>query len=152
MNKKPQKKLFRKNVAAVIVDQKGLILTGHRRGMENDTWQLPQGGIDKMETPDQAVLREIEEETGVSKITFKQRTNDWLYYEFPEGVKRKNEKHLGQRQIYFKFLINEEDKKSIKPSRELDKFEFVNVKMVLNRVVDFKKDVYQKAFEELGLM
>ena len=45
-------------------------------------WQMPQGGIDKGETPEFAVKREIYEETGISDnlIIKIGEIDEWLYY------------------------------------------------------------------------
>ena len=43
---------------------------------------MPQGGIDADEDPREAVMRELWEETGVTKADYLSET-DWLTYEFP---------------------------------------------------------------------
>ncbi len=72
---------MRENVVSVIVDEANRILIGKRnwrdsrkyylneKSLEN-YWQLPQGGIEKGETPQQAAKREIAEETGLEDISF----------------------------------------------------------------------------------
>lgn len=48
---------------AIIFDEKGRVLLGHRRDM--DLWNLPGGRIEMGETPDEAIIREVQEETGL---------------------------------------------------------------------------------------
>jgi len=48
---------------AIIFNEAGHILLGHRRDM--DLWNLPGGGLEPGELPDAAVMREVEEETGL---------------------------------------------------------------------------------------
>ena len=49
----------------VVYNAKKEILLIHRLGV----WDLPKGKIDDGETPEQAAIREVEEETGVGEIT-----------------------------------------------------------------------------------
>lgn len=64
----------------------------------NDAWQLPQGGIEDGETPQQAALRELMEEAGLSYESV-EHTSPCLYgYDFPpEFVRRHNPVNAGQK-------------------------------------------------------
>lgn len=57
---------FRANVAALIV-RDGQVL-GFQRIDHPESWQCPQGGIDVGETPDVAIWRELQEETGLTSM------------------------------------------------------------------------------------
>jgi ADP-ribose pyrophosphatase YjhB (NUDIX family) len=48
---------------AIIFDAEGRVLLCHRRDM--DAWNLPGGGLEVGELPDECVLREVREETGL---------------------------------------------------------------------------------------
>ena len=48
---------------AVIFNRQGQVLLCHRRDM--DAWNLPGGGLECEELPDEGVLREVLEETGL---------------------------------------------------------------------------------------
>ena len=60
--------LYRPNVGIAIFSRKGHVWLGRRTGARKDdtryAWQMPQGGIDRGETPSEAALRELGEETG----------------------------------------------------------------------------------------
>lgn len=55
--------MFTIGVFAIICDEDDKVLLCHRR--DYDLWNLPGGGVEQNETPWQAVLREIKEETGL---------------------------------------------------------------------------------------
>ncbi len=55
--------IFRIGVNALIFDSEGRILLGHRRDI--NWWNLPGGGMEAGETVDEAVRREVYEETGL---------------------------------------------------------------------------------------
>ena len=57
-------RLYRPNVAGMMVRQDGKLLICERSGQKG-AWQFPQGGIDPGETALEAVRREIGEEVGV---------------------------------------------------------------------------------------
>jgi len=64
---------------------------------------MPQGGIDADENPRDAVMRELWEETGVSRAEHLGET-DWMNYEFPpyDGPSgHRLAKFRGQRQKWF---------------------------------------------------
>lgn len=53
----------------VIFDKKGRVLLSHRRDL--DIWNLPGGGVENGEFPDEAAIRETREETGL-KVKIKE--------------------------------------------------------------------------------
>ena len=55
--------MFTIGAFAIILDEKGQVLLSHRR--DADMWNLPGGGLNSGETPWEAVIREVLEETGL---------------------------------------------------------------------------------------
>ena len=138
---------FRKNVAAVIKNSENLILVGERRDIKN-AWQIPQGGVDKGENVITALFREIKEETGIEGSYLKVlASSDPVSYLFPNRVNRKFG-FDGQIQTYFLLEIKNCGWE-LRPSNEFVSFEWIKKEEVINRVVDFKKDSYIKAFGQL---
>lgn len=65
----------------IIQNDKGDILFIYRRGY----WDLPKGKIDKGETPEEAALREVAEETGLEKVEIgKLIGTTWHTYRTPQ--------------------------------------------------------------------
>ncbi len=54
---------FRPNVGIIIFNEKGQLLWAKRLGQ--DAWQFPQGGVQLNESPEEALLRELNEEVGL---------------------------------------------------------------------------------------
>ncbi|MDK3160227.1 RNA pyrophosphohydrolase [Kamptonema cortianum] len=89
---------FRHNVAAVIRNRQGQILIAARVDYP-DSWQFPQGGVDKGESEEEAVLREVMEETGITSARILAKSRELHSYAFTG--KSPFKKSLGQRQRYF---------------------------------------------------
>ena len=61
---------FRPNVGIILANSHGQVLWAKRLGW--DAWQFPQGGIDSHETPEDALFRELKEETGLVAAKYKE--------------------------------------------------------------------------------
>ena len=95
---------FRPNVGIILMNDLGQVLWARRVGGQ-DAWQFPQGGIDRGETPEQAMYRELHEEVGLQPehVSIVARTRDWLRYEVPDRYVRRDARghYKGQKQIWF---------------------------------------------------
>jgi putative (di)nucleoside polyphosphate hydrolase len=89
---------FRAGVGIVVVDHKGRVLALERHDKPG-AWQLPQGGIDNDERPDQAAWRELREETGLTDkdVRLICRHPGWLGYELPAEDR---DDRLGRGQVH----------------------------------------------------
>jgi 8-oxo-dGTP pyrophosphatase MutT (NUDIX family) len=94
---------FRPNVGIILLNQKSQVFWGKR--IRTHSWQFPQGGIDRGENPEQAMLRELHEEVGLlpQHVQVLARTRDWLRYEVPDRFIRRDARghYKGQKQIWF---------------------------------------------------
>jgi len=147
---------FRPNVAIVLVNHKNQVFWGKR--IKEHAWQFPQGGIKLGESPEQAMFRELEEETGLKPehVEILGRTRDWLHYHVPNHwVKREwRGTYKGQKQIWFLLrLVGRDTDVSLRASGhpEFDAWRWHDYWVPLETVIDFKRDVYRMALEQLAM-
>ena len=69
---------YRKCVGMMILNSKNEILVGRRLDHPSGYWQMPQGGIDEKENPEEAVWREMMEEIGTNNLIFLKFHNNGL--------------------------------------------------------------------------
>ena len=67
----------------MILNTKNQILVGKRLDNPSGYWQMPQGGIDENENPEEAVWREMKEEIGTNNADMIIQSKEWINYEIP---------------------------------------------------------------------
>ena len=143
---------FRANVGAVITRSDGSVLVLRRADVQAEAWQLPQGGIDRGEEPLDALVREIGEETGLGPEDYQivAESTDWLAYELPPEF-RSLKVGRGQVQKWFHCRLVRDDQ-PITPDRvEFDAATWMTPRELVERVVAFRRRVYQQLIEEFRL-
>ena len=146
---------YRPNVGIVICNARNEVFWGKR--VKQHAWQFPQGGIKHGESPEQAMYRELHEETGLKPehVEILGRTRDWLHYHVPtQWVKREwRGTYKGQKQIWFLLrLVGRDCDVSLRASGhpEFDAWRWSEYWVPLDSVIEFKRDVYQLALSELA--
>lgn len=132
----------------MILDPRGRILIGQRGAEKSGAWQLPQGGIEPGEAPEQAVLREVQEETGLTRVRVIGRTLKWITYVWPVGIQRVDSVYIGQKQIYFALELHGGNEDPV-PTRSFERFDWVEWDQVIDRALPLKRTVYARAWREL---
>ncbi len=153
---------YRPCVGVVLFNAQGLVFIGHRRAKgpfdqvaEPHMWQMPQGGIDDGETPYDAALRELHEETNVTRVDFLAEAPTWLSYDLPpEANKRWSGKYIGQTQRWFALrFLGEDDEIDIhapgggKHKPEFDAWRWEKLARLPDLIVPFKRQVYLEVVE-----
>ena len=160
---------YRDNVGVAVFNAEGRVLIGRRKpeGDPEDVteldapWQMPQGGVDKGETPEDTAIRELFEETSITSVTPLASIPDWIYYDLPDaalGIALKG-KYRGQRQRWFAFRFVGDDSEInvVEPGdgsmpAEFDKWRWEELEKLPDLIVPFKREAYLQvvaAFRDL---
>jgi putative (di)nucleoside polyphosphate hydrolase len=145
---------YRPNVGIILLNQVNEVFWGKR--VREHSWQFPQGGIDRGESPEEAMFRELEEEVGLQRehVHLIGRTREWLRYDVPEHwVRREWRGHYrGQKQIWFLLrLVGKDADINLRFSDhpEFDAWRWHDYWVPLESVIEFKREVYRAALNEL---
>ena len=145
---------YRSNAGIVLVNGNGLVFAGQRIDALNDAWQMPQGGIDDGETPRDAALRELTEETGVTPdlVTIEAETDGWVKYDLPPELLHKlwKGRYRGQQQKWFlmRFQGNDNQVEIATDHPEFSQWTWMAPDELMGRIVPFKKHVYSAVFDQ----
>ena len=146
---------YRPNVGIILTNERNEVFWGKR--VREHSWQFPQGGIKPGESPEAAMYRELLEEVGLlpHHVKILGRTRDWLRYDVPtHWVKREwRGSYRGQKQIWYLLrLIGRETDVYLRASErpEFDAWRWHQYWAPIDEVIDFKRDVYTGALQELS--
>ena len=156
---KPEDLSYRPGVGVALFNREGRVLLGRRKRRRSSSkdssgheWQMPQGGIDKGETPRAAALRELYEETNVMNVSFLAEAPQWLSYDLPQDIaaNRWKGRFRGQKQKWFAFRFEgSEDEIDIqRPALgahppEFDAWRWEDIDALPALVIPFKREVYE---------
>ena len=145
---------YRPNVGIILCNANNEVFWGKR--IREHSWQFPQGGIKRGETPEQAMFRELHEEVGLQPehVRILGRTKGWLRYEVPtHWIKREwRGSYKGQKQIWFLLrLVGRDSDVSLRATSkpEFDAWRWNEYWVPLDAVIEFKRTVYEQALNEL---
>jgi putative (di)nucleoside polyphosphate hydrolase len=138
----------------MLTNAQGLVFAGERIDTPG-AWQMPQGGIDPGESPQDAALRELFEETGVSEgnVVVEAETPGWVTYDLPQHLIGKlwKGKYRGQQQKWFRVRLTAPDSVidiTAEP-REFHRWQWMTSDQLSASIVPFKRAVYDQVFAEL---
>ena len=148
---------YRPCVGLMLLNREGMIFAGQRLDAPaglSAAWQMPQGGIDPGESPSDAALRELNEETGIlaAEVDVIAESDHWHEYDLPGHLVRKlwNGAYRGQTQRWFALRFNGDDS-SINIATEEPEFRqwaWMPHDELIRKIVPFKRDTYQRVFRE----
>ena len=148
---------LRSGVGIVVLNKDNKVFVARRIDNPKNFWQMPQGGVNEGEDFLSAAYRELEEETSMRKVKLLKEIDGMTTYELPDsllGIIWKG-KYKGQRQKWFlmRYLGSDEEinlQNDKKP--EFNNWQWVSPQNVLNNIVNFKKEIYQKVLKEFKLI
>ncbi|TDL79375.1 RNA pyrophosphohydrolase [Palleronia sediminis] len=139
---------YRPCAGIVLVNSDGHVFAGRRIDHASGAWQMPQGGIDEGETPREAALRELEEETGIARdrVEIAGETDGWLTYDLPDDLLGRawQGAYRGQRQKWFlmRFHGQDDEIRIATDHPEFSAWNWLSCDELLDAIVPFKRDVY----------
>lgn len=157
---------YRPCVGLMVLNREGHVWIGRRTDAHKAPegpgtwWQMPQGGIDKNETPRDAALRELREETGIkANIRIIAEMPDWAYYDLPASLQAKTwgGRYRGQKQKWFALRFTGSDRDiNIVPEpgekAEFNAWRWAPISELLGLIVPFKREVYEAVVREFTPM
>jgi putative (di)nucleoside polyphosphate hydrolase len=144
---------YRPAVGVMLLNREGKALVGQRLDSTLEAWQLPQGGLDQGETPEEGAFRELEEETGINRrhVEIIARCPEQLTYDLPEDLVGKmwKGKWRGQRQTWFlaRFLGEDSDVNIATEEPEFRAWKWAEPAELPAMIVPFKKRLYEQLLE-----
>ena len=146
---------YRANIGIVICNRQGQVFWARRFGQHS--WQFPQGGMDKGESPEQTMYRELYEEVGLREqdVEILYFTRNWHKYRLPKRLIRKDSSPvcIGQKQKWFLLRLRcpESEVNLLRSTHpEFDEWRWVSYWYPVRQVVSFKRDVYRKVMKEFA--
>jgi len=145
---------LRLGVGIILLNNKNQILVGKRIDNPRNSWQMPQGGVNKEEKFLIAAKRELEEETGVKTVKLIKELDEWFIYDLPPNLLGKiwKGKYRGQRQKWFimKFTGKNIEINVNTENPEFSDWKWINIEDLTKVAVTFKINVYKKIEEKLN--
>ena len=147
---------YRPCVGVMLVNATGEVFVGQRLDRDTEAWQMPQGGGDPGEDPRDAALRELEEETGITRdlVRVEAETAEWLPYDLPHDLVPRiwKGRFRGQEQKWFllRFQGRDDQVKIQTEHPEFSEWRWLEADAMLEGIVPFKREVYARVLGEFG--
>lgn len=148
---------YRPCAGIMLANMEGKVFVGQRLdNRESEAWQMPQGGIDDGEDPQEAAVRELSEETGISPhlVDIIAQSREEHFYDLPEELLGKlwKGKWRGQRQWWFlmRFKGDDGDINIETAHPEFSQWQWVVPDRLPHLIVPFKKRLYENIVAEFG--
>ena len=144
---------YRRCVGMMIFNKEKEILVAKRLDHPSGFWQMPQGGIDENENPEEAVWREMMEEIGTNKAKLLKVSSQWINYDIPSETLKTlpwGHKYIGQTQKWFAFQFTgkESDINVGTNNPEFSEWKWTKIELIVDEIVPFKRNVYSTILKE----
>ena len=146
---------YRRGVGIALFDREGRVFVARRIDAASEAWQMPQGGIDRGEPPEQAAFRELAEETGIRKADLLGESRDWIPYDLPRHLigKAWRGRYRGQMQKWFALAFTgDEAEIDLRATShpEFSAWRWVALSETPGLIVPFKRALYAQVADEFA--
>ena len=139
---------YRPCAGIVVFNAAKKVLLCARLDKKGKAWQFPQGGIEPDETPTEAALRELYEETSIHSVKILKTLEMPLRYTFPPEVQKvrleQGMENIGQEMLwslaYFEGRESEINLETKEP--EFKAWKWADFAEATQKIVRFKRKVY----------
>ena len=145
---------YRRGVGMMLINAQGLVFAAQRKDTKQEAWQMPQGGIDKGESPREAAFRELEEEVGTRAAEIIGESRDWYSYDLPPDLASRvwKGRYRGQSQKWFamRFLGDDKDIDIATEHAEFTAWRWVALQELPALIIPFKRSLYSDLVAEFS--
>jgi putative (di)nucleoside polyphosphate hydrolase len=140
---------YRPGAGVMLVNRQGKVFVAQRLDSTLEAWQMPQGGLDEGEDPQDGALRELEEETGIPRVKVEviAAAPEPLLYDLPLDLVGKlwKGKWRGQRQHWYlcRFLGEDSDIDIETEHPEFRAWKWADPDDLPTMIVPFKRKLYK---------
>ena len=143
---------YRPCVGVMLINREARVFVAQRLDTTVEAWQMPQGGIDRGESPRQAALRELKEEIGTDNAEIIAESRDWLRYDLPAHLIGRvwKGRYRGQEQKWFamRFLGEDGEIDLETEDPEFTTWRWTELDSLPELIIPFKRKLYQELVEE----
>ncbi len=145
---------YRLGVGVMLLNRRNQVFVARRIDMTDEAWQMPQGGIDPGEDPEETAFRELKEEIGTNNAEILAQSEGWLRYELPEEMRAKvwKGRYKGQVQKWFAMRFLGEDGEIDLDTHhpEFNAWRWAEADQVPVLIVPFKRALYVDVLREFA--
>jgi putative (di)nucleoside polyphosphate hydrolase len=144
---------YRPGAGVMLVNREGKVFVAQRLDSTLEAWQMPQGGLDPGEDPEDGALRELEEETGIprDRVEIVARAPEPLVYDLPADLVGKlwKGKWRGQRQHWYlcRFLGEDAEVNIETEHPEFRAWKWADPDELPAMIVPFKRKLYEEVLD-----
>lgn len=113
---------------------------------KNDAWQLPQGGVEAGENIEQAALRELNEEAGITGAKVLGKSEQCYQYDFPASYRRFRKDSVCGQCIHYVYALAPDNVQVTVDEKEVNEFVWVTLAEMEKFV---KREAYRKLVQGL---